>query len=351
LDGAILPNADLSGRDFSYTSLQYANLDNVNFTGSDFSYCNLTDVRIEETTSVQSISVTPGGTIIALYYDGVIREWEHNRLQGQKSTNLYLGIKGNEIKLFVQPGNDLTILHDRFIYFCDKVGNELKRKATIEIDSNINLIKATKDSLLLKKKIWDLLKEDILEQDQLLLVDLNKQAVVKSFTSSPFTLCDNLDNHAFVIVNKNSEFQIIDITTKRRKKRIISIGERIACLATRQCRDLEGQYLLGLGLFNGSVQIWQINVHDWECKKLSELSLHKLPVKDIDFIDENCVVSGGLDTTIKMFTLNHERKLVGEPKEFKMTLQCCGMKIKGVVRDIEQKRLQELINKAVQEPG
>ena len=70
------------------------------------------------------------------------------------------------------------------------------------------------------------------------------------------------------------------------------------------------------------------------------------PVKDISFIDECRIVSGGLDKTIKLLTFNPDGQTVGDPKEFKMTLQCQGMKVDGVIRDQERKRLQELINKA-----
>jgi hypothetical protein len=68
--------------------------------------------------------------------------------------------------------------------------------------------------------------------------------------------------------------------------------------------------------------------------------------KDICFIDECRIVTGGLDKTIKLLTFNPAGKPIGEPKEFKMTLQCQGMKIDGVIRDQERKRLRESIDKA-----
>jgi hypothetical protein len=76
-----------------------------------------------------------------------------------------------------------------------------------------------------------------------------------------------------------------------------------------------------------------------------EKSLHKQPVKDIAFIDEHQVVSGGLDKTIKQLNFDHEGQLISNPREFKMTLQCRDMKIEGLVRDVEQKKLQEFIGK------
>jgi hypothetical protein len=50
---------------------------------------------------------------------------------------------------------------------------------------------------------------------------------------------------------------------------------------------------------------------------------------------------------VKLLTFNPDGEPVGDPKEFKMTLQCQGMKIDGVIREkIEGKKLQELIEKA-----
>lgn len=72
------------------------------------------------------------------------------------------------------------------------------------------------------------------------------------------------------------------------------------------------------------------------------------PVKEICFIDDCRIVSGGLDKIIKLLTFNQEGQTVVEPKEFKMTLQCQGMNIDGVIREkIEGRRLQEFIEKAV----
>jgi uncharacterized tellurite resistance protein B-like protein len=49
---------------------------------------------------------------------------------------------------------------------------------------------------------------------------------------------------------------------------------------------------------------------------------------------------------VKLLTFNPDGQTVGDPKEFKMTLQCQGMKVDGVIRDKERKRLRELIDKA-----
>jgi WD40 repeat protein len=345
LDGAILPDADLSGKDFSNTSLQYANLDNVNFTNSNFCNCNLTDVRIEETAPVQGIAVSPDENILALYHDGIIREWQYQRLQRPHSTNLDTGpgISGKDLKMIAQPGNDLSILDDRYLYFYDREGEKLKLKATIEVNPGIRLIKASPEYLLLNEVKG--------RQNRLILVDLNEPAIVKSFPCSSFTLCDHLDRQALVICNEKEELHVRDISGEKRAALVIPAQGKISCLATCKCSRLPGGYLLGLGLYNGAVQIWQIQVDRWNREKLLEQPLHEQgkPIKDLSFIDEGRIVSGSLDKTIKLLTFSPEGKPAGDVKEFKMTLQCRGMKIDGVTREkIEGKKLGELIDKAAQ---
>jgi hypothetical protein len=340
IDGAILPGADLSGKDFSGTSLQYANLDNVNFATANFTNCNLTEVRIEETTPVQSIAVPPGEKILSLYQDGIIREWSYQPTRRATADNLSGNTSEKDMKLIAFPGNDLTVLQDRHLYFYDRNNLDLDMKAAIEIKPNFRLIKATRDYLLLN--------EEDGKQNRLLLVDLNKEAIVKSFICAPFTLCDHLDDCALVIFNQDEELQLIDITPGKRTPLVIPTGQKVACISTCKCVQLPGQYLIGLGLYTGAVQIWQIQVNQWKSEKILNQFLHEKgkPVKDISFIDECRIVSGGLDKTIKLLTFNPDGQTVGDPKEFKMTLQCQGMKIDGVIRDQERKRLQELINKA-----
>ena len=215
----------------------------------------------------------------------------------------------------------------------------------MEVKPNLRLIKASRDFLLLNEAKG--------KQYRISLVDLKKLAVVKSFDCSPFTLCDHLDDRALVIFNENDKekLQVLDISSRKRAALFIPVKEKISCLATCKCSKLPGNFLLGLGLVKGAVQIWQIQVDEWNREKLLEHVLHEQakPIKDISFIDECRIVTGGLDKTIRLLTFNHEGRIDGEVKEFKMTLQCQGMKIEGITRDkIEGKKLRELIDKAAE---
>lgn len=74
-----------------------------------------------------------------------------------------------------------------------------------------------------------------------------------------------------------------------------------------------------------------ISTTKWNCQ---HIPTHQNPLSKFFFI--------------KLLTFNQEGQTVVEPKEFKMTLQCQGMNIDGVIREkIERKRLQEFIEKAV----
>jgi hypothetical protein len=121
-------------------------------------------------------------------------------------------------------------------------------------------------------------------------------------------------------------------------------------MATCKCNQLPGNYLLGLGLNNGAVQIWQIQITQWGEKKLLETIFHdaKYSIKEITFIDEYRIVSGSSDKTIKLLTFSHDGH-IEDVKEFKLILRCKGMKIDGVKREeIEGKKLQKLINNSEQ---
>ena len=341
LDGAILPDADLSGRDFNHTSLRFANLDNVNFSGADFSYCDLTEVRLEETTPVQSIAVGADENILALYNNGVIRQWGHMPGKRPNAVNLSGGIEEKEMKLMALPGNDLTILHDTFLYFYERRENELTQKAKIEINTDIQLLHLSRQFLLLKKMEG--------EYDRFHLVDLMQSSVIKSMVCPPFSICHLLERHAIITYNETEGLRLMDLTQANRTTRIISISETVSCLAVCRCDENESCYYMGLGLFTGGLQLWQVDVNEWKAWKLSEHMVHqpKSPVKDISFMGLDRVVTGGLDKTIRLFPFDKEGRQAGSIEEFKMTPQCSSMKLDGVERDkVEGQKLRELRDNA-----
>jgi len=341
LNVAILPNADLSGKDFSGTTFQYANLDNVNLSGANFSNCDLTEVRIEETTPVESVAVAPDRNILALYRDGVMREWVYQHHKREISSHLAENIKGKNLKLIALPGNDLTVMQAGCIHYYDRISGKFELKAEFETRPDIHLIKANRKYLLLNEKSGI--------ENRVHLVDLDKEAIIRTRECPPFALCDHFDDHGLIIIDQNEKVKFLDFIPSNDSDYLLPILDRVTCLATCKCENMEDHYLLALGLHTGIVQVWQIQVKQRQYNQLLEKLLHKQnqAIKDIAFVDDSCIVTGGLDKAIKLLKFNQGEQTVGDPIEFKLALQCRGMKIDGVIREnIEQKKLKELLENA-----
>jgi uncharacterized protein YjbI with pentapeptide repeats len=340
LNGANLSEADLSGKDFSNSSLQYANLDNVNFKNANFSNCNLTGVRLEETSEIESIGVSPGRNVYVSYSDGVIREWVYERVHTPYSKILYKDKKSRNIKLTALPGNDMTILAGQYLAFYDNVNNELERKSIFAIKSEVKLIKASLDALLLLE-----VKDS---QNILHLVNLKKQEIIKSISIPLSIHYDHLDDRAFIIYDEKTGIQLIDISSKKRENLPIQLqqGDYITCLNTHRCRHLPGQYRLSVGQKNGAIQIWDINLDEWEARLLFKEKFHEKTIKDIAFIDEERIIFGGFDKKLSLISINQKGELKCDPLELKIAMQCQGMQINGVVREEERSLLEKLIAKA-----
>jgi Leucine-rich repeat (LRR) protein/Flp pilus assembly protein TadD len=340
LDGANLSEADLSGKDFFNSSLQYANLDNVNFKNANFSNCNLTGVRLEETSEIESIGISPGRNVYVSYIDGVIREWVYEQVHTPYSKILYKDKKLRNIQIFALPGNDMTILAGQYLAYYDNVDNQLLRKSIFAIKFEVKLIKPSLDALLLLE-----MKDS---QNILHLVNLKEQEVIKSIGIPLSIHYNHLDDRAFIIYDDKIGIQLIDLSSKKRENLPIQLqkGEYITCLNTHRCRHLPGQYRLGVGQKNGAIQIWDINLDEWEASLLFKEKFHEKTIKDIAFIDEERIIFGGFDKKLSLISINQKGELKCEPQELKIAMQCQGMQINGIVREEERSLLEKLIAKA-----
>ncbi|MDQ1352343.1 MAG: hypothetical protein QG657_2649, partial [Acidobacteriota bacterium] len=340
LDGVDFAGADLSGKNFSHTSFHYANLDNVNFTKANFSHCDLTGVRLEEASPVQAIAVSQDENIYALYNDGIIREWNYKRGHIPHSTNLAESQSINDVRLIAQPGNDLSAADNRQLIFYDRENNRLKQKAIINIKPDLNLLNASSNNILII--------EEKGSQRFLQLIDLEEFAIIKSMEIGTFALCDHLGESAFIIYNKDQGLQIVDATPQKRDTIILAHSEDITCLATCPCKDSDDKYPIAAGQANGGVIILQVALDDWKVTPLFEYHCHQKSVTDIAFIDENRVVSGGHDKKLFLAQINRQTEPKYVPLEFKMHLQCKGMKIDGIKPDEKRALLETLIVNAAQ---
>jgi DNA-binding response OmpR family regulator/DNA polymerase III delta prime subunit len=331
LDGANLPDADMSGKDFSGTSLQYANLDNANFTNAIFLNCNLTGVRLEETSPVHSIAVSASENIYASYDDGNIREWFFQPRRRPYSKTLSVDQKVKDVRLFPFPGDNITAMHGQYLYFYDKDEDRLQKLASIEIKPNLKLVKATQTHLLLIEEKGG--------RHLLQLVNLGKQNVIKWVEVPPFSICENLDEKALVTYDDDNGLIVIVMVLGKPQKFKMKGPEHVTCLASIRCQGSTPQYRLAVGQQNGIVEVYTINLTDRKVQVHRSDKKHEKAVKDIAFIDSTRILSGGFDRKIMLHKIDKGSKLKFIDK-LEMSMQCRGMKTDGIIRDEERQILE-----------
>lgn len=342
LDLVDFSGADLSGKKFINTSFCDANLDNVNFTGANFTGCDFTGVRLEEASPVRAVAVSRDEKIYALYDDGVIREWIHKRIRAPHSNNLGKIEMANDIRLIAQPGNDLTLVANNQLMFYDKElydkdNVKISRRARIDIKPVLKPINASHESLLLF--------EEKNSRYSLQLINLENQSIIQSVSVKAFTLCAHLGNNAFIIYDRNDGLQVVVPGVDEPKPIIPPETANITCLATCPSRKSDGHWRLAVGQDNGSVAIYNIDLSTWEPAEVLKCPCHQKAVRHIAFIDDSRIVSGGIDRKIILTELNRDEILKGTPLEFKLHLQCKGMKIDRIQPEETRLLLEKLIAK------
>ncbi|MDQ1355562.1 MAG: hypothetical protein QG657_5872, partial [Acidobacteriota bacterium] len=341
LDLVDFSGADLSGKNFSHTSFHYAKLDNVNFTNANFTGCDFTGVKLEEASPVRAVAVSRHKNIYALYDDGVIREWKQDRVRiAPHSINLGKMETANDIRLIAQPGNDLTLVANNQLMFYDKEISDTEDakvtpRARIDIKPVLKPINATNETFLLSEEEgnWYSLQ----------LINLENQSIIQSVSVKAFTLCADVGNKGFIIYDRNDGLQAAVPGFEIPKTIIQPDTANITCLATWPLKKSDGQWRLAFGQENGTVTIIDIDLSTWEPIEVVKYPGHEKAVRYITFINESQIVSGGIDRKILLTKLDGNEIDKSASTEFKLHLQCKGMKIDGIHPEETMQVLQKLI--------
>ncbi|MCU0288323.1 MAG: pentapeptide repeat-containing protein, partial [Acidobacteria bacterium] len=343
LDLVNFSGADLSGKDFSYTSFCGANLDNVNFTNANFTGCDLTGVELEEASPVRAVAVSRNENIYALYDDGIVREWLSSKVRAPHALNLGKIDSSLDIRLIAQPGSALTLFADNQLKFydVDKVDDKsfkLSQRALIEVKPLLKPIRATHENLLLseEKNNWYNLQ----------LIDLENQSIIQSVSVKAFTLCADVGNKGFIIYDRNDGLQAAVPGFEIPKILIKPDTINITCLATYAVDNSEDKWRLAVGQDNGSIAVYNINLSTWDLEDVVKYTRHEKTVRHITFIDENRILSGGIDRKIFLTQIDHNGVITNETQEFRLHLQCKGMRIDGIQPETTRLALQKLIDTA-----
>ena len=315
--------------------MKNAILDNANFENADFRYSDLTGVRLEETYETESIAVPiEKNRIYAAYADGAIREWELNK---QYPNNLDKFQKKTDLRLFALPQNCISILHNEEVAFFNKQDGKLHLQARFKIKPEIKLLKARADSALV------IVQKELSNQAELQLIDLQHLRVVKYMEVSPYAICEHLGFEAFVVYDEIQGLKISNISTGIQKTDPFMEVKGVTCLSAikRSKEDTERTYLISFGQKNGTVHVWKvINANeDWSVECIFRANLHNCFIKDVTFLDQERIISSGLDGQIYITKIDKDN-LVKRETEFKLELRCRGMKIDGLMQERERKILE-----------
>jgi WD40 repeat protein len=277
---------------------------------------------------VQSAAASQSGKIYVSYDDGTIREWVRRGKRKPYSKSLDFPQKTKNIRLIARPENALTLLHEQRLLFFDIKDNSLLKKSAIEVKTNRKLLKSHRDTILMI--------EEREGGNKLLLIDLEDQAVLRSAIIPPFSICDNLSSRAFVIYHEDIGLRVIDVETKEQKKLTIKNAENISCLTARQLHNSADQFLLAFGQKNGVIQLYKIDLENWAETLFLQHKAHEKTVKNIAFIDDEHIIFGGYDKKLLLLSFDRTGYIKGELQELRISIECRGMKIDGVIRDEER---------------
>jgi len=348
LDNALLPEANLSGKNFSCTSLRYANLDNAILENADFSHADITGVKLEETGEINSI-MAPGDPdeLVALYEDGNTREWQIDTPIIPHPHILYQlePVESQTLELLLEnPRGYINCLKpNEFLLFkCESQDEKQWRLVSqFPIARGSTVLSLTGDSLLLKHEEKG--------RQWVHMIDTATMEVVKTTTFKPYTFYRSLGTRGFLVYNEEKGLYVEGMTFKGKNSFQVPRVHELTCMSTYTYPA--NIHLLGWGQRNGSIHIAEIT-GDGEYnqyRQILEYSSHKGMVRDIKFINGNKIVSGGSDK--KLIILEFDRQAnTGEahPKvrELRLSVRCRGMNIQGLKSKREFLLLKALIKKS-----
>lgn len=342
-DYADLEGADLSRRSFQGSSFRAANLTNVNFEYSNFENCDFTGVRVEETAAVNSIAILPSGDrILAIYGDGTAREWSIKHPRKIDSRSIATQMSRQQATLGILREGFSWIRDSQALAFIDtSQGSEIREIARFPVKDSYRFELPTSSDLLV---VEDLRNDAV----KVLMIDLERQGITRSLETHTATLCAALAKDALVFNNQSAGLRIIDLRVDGEHASTDLSSGVVTCLSSI-CFQ-EKQHVVVCGQNDGILNAWVVDLRTKPCsvKKVLTSRVHNGLVTAVTFLDGSRIVSGGRDRAIIITRIDVEGQTLAGVLERKLqlTLQCKGMRIKGLKGSDAHLKLDELIKKA-----
>ena len=245
LDYAHLPNANLSGKNFSHTSLRFAVMDNVNFRNSDFSYADLTGVRLEETSPVTAIYTNPNDEYFyAEYEDKCIRRWNEINANDMQSYNLKANVQP---ATFIIPfSNGVIRMNNRICCMMEKGDDGLRLKAQFRLRAGMTPLEL-RDNMLLYKESGD----D--ETELLYLADLERSKILNYSQVPVKSTCSFLDSGAFIVYTEDIGATLV---CRDRDPLVILDEKGITCLCVTA--NTVRHFQIAFGFRHGKIMLFDL---------------------------------------------------------------------------------------------
>jgi hypothetical protein len=343
LDFADVDGADFSHKNFARSSLRYANLDNVNLENADFTDADLTGVRLEETTPVESLAVTPEKQLVVGYADGSVREWDISHADRSIPRILFSGRDWRPGRLGVEPPREVWAQADHSLTMFDRTeGGVLTHVARFAMRHDLH-------DVCLRSDHFTALVEDGPTRRRPVRVDYRNPRESLCGPVSPALFCVDMHPLGFLIYGMERGLGVLYRNETTSWRWLAIDPRRVSCIDA--FRVSAGAWLVGGGDERGAVRAWRLEHHEGvgelgQVRQVLEHTAHDGNVSALAFLTEERVVSGGHDRSVAVIRFDRTNGSNARvERRLQLTLRCRGMVIDGVRGPRESELLQRLIAK------
>ena len=330
LDNVCLPEADLSRKNFSGTSMKYANLDNVNFTNANLSDCDLTGVRFDETKELYSIKAVTEDKlyVYSLYSDGNLLKWDIYNNTCTKSAKLHFDA-GFNIK---NSGFGLVLSGTEKLYFTNKTINGTEICGGISYSDDTTVLDICENTIL------------FLKHDEVFFYDLkNRSYIFSSYPVEGKIRAIIIDKFSIFLYGEKMGVQLLskvendilkeELDEKFTIRRITNITAASVFLKDAKT-DLSR---LCVGYNNGDIEIYEFSnkkmketiriVKDYACRQY---------IRNLCFLNYENIIYSGLDGIIYNMEINEFTEIA----QYRLSVKCNGANISGVKPQEQYEKLK-----------
>uniref|UniRef100_UPI003EBEE378 pentapeptide repeat-containing protein n=1 Tax=Micromonospora tulbaghiae TaxID=479978 RepID=UPI003EBEE378 len=307
-------------------SLRNANLDNANLEYADLSGADLEGVRLEETSTVVGLTVLDNDCIVAGYDDRSIRMWRRN--PGGQWGSQIVGLASHAIeRIQVTPGGRLLVLGGNELSVLSPEGSGWVCDTRFATKPTLRPPVAGPTTMLYEEELPG-------GVTGLTWTELTTRKRYRFESADEPSVCyAQLDGRAFAVASESGVQLALPVEGGADVTAQVELRS-VNCMDMRSLP--QGEILLVCGHRDGHVTLSQykpggISVR-WRSRR------HEAMITSVVFVDDDYIVSGGIDRSVKVTTVAAGVAPDEEPI-MRLTLRCAGVKYDSVQTERERQML------------